>query len=52
MAESDGDVRGLESGAQKALQAAYDYLLLPILGKNPYSEAGESESTPIPGKDR
>jgi hypothetical protein len=43
VAESDGDVRGLESGAQKALQAAYDYLLLPILGENPYSAANESE---------
>ena len=43
VAESDGDVRGLESGAQKALQTAYDYLLLPILGENPYSAASESD---------
>lgn len=45
VAESDGDVRGLESGAQKALQTAYDYLLLPVLGENPYSAANESGPT-------
>ena len=45
VAESDGDVRGLESGAQKALQTAYDYLLLPVLGANPYSAVNESGPT-------
>jgi hypothetical protein len=45
VAKSDGDVRGLESGAQKALQTAYDYLLLPILGENLYSTANESRPT-------
>jgi hypothetical protein len=44
VAESDGDVRGLESGAQKARQATYDYLLEPILGENPYTADSESES--------
>jgi hypothetical protein len=44
VAESDGDVRGLESGAQKARQATYDYLLEPILGENPYTADSESDS--------
>jgi hypothetical protein len=38
VAQSDGDVRGLEGGARSALQAAYDHLLMPVLGENPYSE--------------
>jgi hypothetical protein len=37
VAKSDGDVRGLESGAQTALQRTYDYLLRPVLGESPYS---------------
>jgi hypothetical protein len=44
VAEGDGDVRGLESGAQKARQATYDYLLEPVLGENPYTSEDESES--------
>jgi hypothetical protein len=41
VAQSDGDVRGLESGAQKALQSTYDHLLTPVLGENPYSKPDE-----------
>lgn len=37
VAKSDGDVRGMESGAQTALQNAYDHLLRPVLGENPYN---------------
>jgi hypothetical protein len=43
VAKSDGDVRGLESGAQTALQSTYDYLLAPVLGGNPNSSrSGEA----------
>jgi hypothetical protein len=41
VATSDGDVRGLGTGAQKALQSAYDHLLLPVLGENPYADDDE-----------
>ena len=54
VAESDGDVRGLESGAQTALQNTYDHLLRPVLGENPYSDSADSASepdqAPEPGK--
>jgi hypothetical protein len=43
VAQSDGDVRGLELGAQKALQNAYDHLLLPILGENPDEDGADSK---------
>ncbi len=43
VAESDGDA-GLETGARKALQSTYDYLLEPILGENPYTAANEAET--------
>jgi hypothetical protein len=36
VAKSDGDVRGLVDGAQSAMQAAYDHLLVPVLGTNDY----------------
>jgi hypothetical protein len=40
VAQSDGDVRGLES-AQAALQNAYDHMLEPVLGENLCSKRGE-----------
>lgn len=43
VAQSDGDVRGLETGAQTALQAAYGYLLTPVLGEDPYADKAEDE---------
>jgi len=45
VATSDGDVRGLETGAKTALQHAYDHLLLPVLGENPYSSAADKDSS-------
>jgi hypothetical protein len=36
VAKSDGDVRGLVEGAQRAMQATYDLLLVPVLGLNDY----------------
>jgi hypothetical protein len=46
VAESDGDVSGLETGAQTALEHAHAHLLRPVLGQSVYS--GDSKDEPDP----
>jgi hypothetical protein len=46
VATSDGDVRGLEAGARTAMQRAYDHLLMPVLGDNPYDDQAATTSQP------
>lgn len=45
VAQSDGDVRGLETGARTALANAYDHMLTPVLGASPYNDRDEPEAT-------
>jgi hypothetical protein len=45
VAESDGDVRGLEDHARTVLDFTYEHLLKPVLGENPHIDPfGEPET--------
>jgi len=39
VAKSDGDVRGLVTDANEALQQVYEYLSKPALGTNPWDDS-------------
>jgi hypothetical protein len=44
VANSDGDVRGLEEAARNSLDAFNDHFLTPAIGPNPWTDGDEDDS--------